>query len=97
MFDIRELDPELVEFITSLRKEASKFRHQRNGARAEADKLRAELAARGDCQECHCQDRSDADSIDKGLCPRSGAPVGGRGQCHPSHWDSCRQCPLRTA
>jgi hypothetical protein len=45
MFDIRELDPELVEFIASLRKEAAKFRHQRNGARAEADQLRAELAA----------------------------------------------------
>uniref|UniRef100_A0AB39U1U0 Minor tail protein n=1 Tax=Mycolicibacterium phage Alyssa1 TaxID=3240801 RepID=A0AB39U1U0_9CAUD len=44
--DFAELPVELVDYISQLRKEAQQMRRQRNGARAEADRLRAELAAR---------------------------------------------------
>jgi chromosome segregation ATPase len=39
-FDVRELDDEVVAYIAKLRQEAARARHQRNGARAEADTLR---------------------------------------------------------
>jgi hypothetical protein len=42
--DYEALDPDVLSLIAKLRQEASRFRRQRNGARAEADALRAELA-----------------------------------------------------
>jgi hypothetical protein len=45
MIDIRDADPDLVAYVVALRKEAAKYRAQRNGARAEAEALRAELEA----------------------------------------------------
>ena len=90
--DLTELPLEVLDYITRLRKEAAHSRIQRNGARAEADRLRAELESRGECNECHCQIAADAAEIAKGNCPRSGAPVGSRGQCLPER--ACSQCPL---
>ena len=43
--DMTELPLEVLAYITQLRKEAAHSRLQRNGARAEADRLRDELAA----------------------------------------------------
>lgn len=43
MIDLRELPGEVIDMLSDLRKEAAKFRHQRNGARREADALRAEV------------------------------------------------------
>lgn len=43
--DFTELPVDVIEYIVGLRKEAQQMRRQRNGARAEADRLRAELEA----------------------------------------------------
>lgn len=43
--DMSELPLEVLTYITQLRKEAAHSRIQRNGARDEADRLRAELSA----------------------------------------------------
>lgn len=89
MLDITRLDPALIAHIAELRKEAAKYRHQRRGARAEADRLResnaglrhelatlrAELETRRECRECHCQIASDAAKRVEGQCPRSGEPL----------------------
>lgn len=43
--ELTELPLEVLDYITRLRKEAAHSRIQRNGARDEAGRLRAELAA----------------------------------------------------
>ena len=43
--DFTQLPLDVLEYITQLRKEAQQMRRQRNGARAEADRLRVELEA----------------------------------------------------
>lgn len=84
----QELPPSWEKKLRKLRDENVQLRKERNA-------FRDELAARGDCNECHCQIASDAACISKGECPRSGAQIGSRGNCIPGHWDSCGQCPLR--
>jgi hypothetical protein len=46
--DYEALDPDVLMYIAKLRQEAARYRRQRNGAREEADALRAELKARAD-------------------------------------------------
>jgi len=41
--DLLKLPPHVFDFIASIRAEAVRYRHERNGARAEAEALRAEL------------------------------------------------------
>lgn len=45
MIDLASLPGEVIDHLAALRKEAAKYRHQRNGARREADDLRAQVAA----------------------------------------------------
>lgn len=44
MIDIAALPGEVIDHMAALRKEASKYRHQRNGARREAEQLRQQVA-----------------------------------------------------
>lgn len=41
--DLSTLPLDVVQYIVQLRKEAAHYRHQRDGARQEAERLRAEL------------------------------------------------------
>jgi hypothetical protein len=75
--------------------EVERLRESDACLRHELATLRAELEVRAECRECHCQTAADKDAIAKGQCPRSGAPIGGPGQCHPAHRDGCPQCPIR--
>lgn len=45
MLEIDEVPTELVAHIAKLRQDAGRYRRQRNGARKEAEALRAELAS----------------------------------------------------
>ncbi|MGB5794537.1 MAG: hypothetical protein WBH51_01950 [Mycolicibacter algericus] len=44
MIDFRDLPDEVLDHMAALRKEAAKFRHQRNGARKETGSLRLTVA-----------------------------------------------------
>ncbi|MGE2737352.1 hypothetical protein [Mycolicibacterium vaccae] len=80
----QELTPSWAKKLRKLRDENVQLRRERNA-------FRDELEARGECDECHCQVRSDAAVIARGECPRSGAPVGK--YCHQNN-GACLQCPL---